>query len=186
MGIIKVENIRVFAHHGCLNEETKIGSDYRVDLEVKANLNKSAKTDDLNDTVDYVLLKIDVERSSATPGQITTEIFKQTANTEVLMLDGEETVIGGLFINEDISTRRGIPFLKDLPWWVFGIRYLTGYDSESTTKKEVVILIKTEIIPTLKERVTMDKGNPIKDEIKNSNAFMEKYKFKNKSDDSED
>jgi type II/III secretion system protein len=138
------------------------------------------------DGVDYVLLKIDVERSSATPGQITTEIFKQTANTEVLMLDGEETVIGGLFINEDISTRRGIPFLKDLPWWVFGIRYLTGYDSESTTKKEVVILIKTEIIPTLKERVTMDKGNPIKDEIKNSNAFMEKYKFKNKSDDSED
>jgi type IV pilus assembly protein PilQ len=138
------------------------------------------------DGVDYVLLKIDVERSSATPGQITTEIFKQTANTEVLMLDGEETVIGGLFINEDISTRRGIPFLKDLPWWVFGIRYLTGYDSESTTKKEVVILIKTEIIPTLKERVTMDKGNPIKDEIKNTNAFLEKYKFKNKSDDSED
>lgn len=138
------------------------------------------------DGVDYVLLKIDVERSSATPGQITTEIFKQTANTEVLMLDGEETVIGGLFINEDISTRRGIPFLKDLPWWVFGIRYLTGYDSESTTKKEVVILIKTEIIPTLKERVTMDKGNPVKDEIKNTNAFLEKYKFKNKSDDSED
>lgn len=138
------------------------------------------------DGVDYVLLKIDVERSSATPGQITTEIFKQTANTEVLMLDGEETVIGGLFINEDISTRRGIPFLKDLPWWVFGIRYLTGYDSESTTKKEVVILIKTEIIPTLKERVTMEKGNPVKDEIKNTNAFLEKYKFKNKSDDSED
>ena len=38
MGIIKIENIRVFAHHGCLREETKIGSDYRVDLEIKANL----------------------------------------------------------------------------------------------------------------------------------------------------
>jgi dihydroneopterin aldolase len=24
MGIIKVENIRVFAYHGCLKEETKI------------------------------------------------------------------------------------------------------------------------------------------------------------------
>ena len=37
MGIIKLENIRVFANHGCLKEETTIGSDYRVDLEVEAN-----------------------------------------------------------------------------------------------------------------------------------------------------
>ena len=56
MGIIKVENIRVFANHGCLTEETKIGSDYRVDLEVKANLQPSAKSDLLSDTVDYVFL----------------------------------------------------------------------------------------------------------------------------------
>lgn len=56
MGVIKVENIRVFAYHGCLKEETKIGSDYRVDLEVKADLQPSAKTDKLQDTVDYVLL----------------------------------------------------------------------------------------------------------------------------------
>ena len=56
MGIIKVENIRVFAYHGCLKEETKIGSDYRVDLKVKANLQTSAKTDKLSDTVDYVFL----------------------------------------------------------------------------------------------------------------------------------
>ena len=48
MGIIKLENIRVFAHHGCLTEETKIGSDYRVDLKVKVNLQPSAITDKLN------------------------------------------------------------------------------------------------------------------------------------------
>ena len=62
MGIIKVENIRVFSYHGCLKEETKIGSDYRVDLEVKADLSASAVSDQLSDTVDYVLLnKIVVE-----------------------------------------------------------------------------------------------------------------------------
>ena len=62
MGIIKVENIRVFSYHGCLKEETKIGSDYRVDLEVKADLRISAVSDQLSDTVDYVLLnKIVVE-----------------------------------------------------------------------------------------------------------------------------
>lgn len=56
MGTIKVENIRVFAHHGCLKEETKIGSDYRVDLEIKADLQTSANSDLLSDTVDYVFL----------------------------------------------------------------------------------------------------------------------------------
>ncbi|WP_320814228.1 dihydroneopterin aldolase [Flavobacterium sp.] len=56
MGTIKLKNIRTFSYHGCLVEEGKIGSDYRVDLEIKTDLKLSAKTDDLNDTVDYVLL----------------------------------------------------------------------------------------------------------------------------------
>jgi dihydroneopterin aldolase len=62
MGIIKLQNIRTFSYHGCLVEEEKIGSDYRVDLEVKTDLRKSSQSDELSDTVDYVLLnKIVVE-----------------------------------------------------------------------------------------------------------------------------
>lgn len=56
MGTIKLQNIRTFSFHGCLEEEAKIGSDYRVDLEIKTDLRKSSITDDLKDTVDYVLL----------------------------------------------------------------------------------------------------------------------------------
>ena len=56
MGIIKLKNIRTYSYHGCLLEEGKIGSDYAVDLEVKTDLRKSAVSDDLKDTVDYVLL----------------------------------------------------------------------------------------------------------------------------------
>lgn len=70
MGTIKVENIRVFAHHGCLSEETKIGSDYRVDLEVKANLQPSAVSDKLSDTVDYVLLNRIVKQEMAIPSHL--------------------------------------------------------------------------------------------------------------------
>lgn len=62
MGKIILKNIRTFSFHGCLEEEGKIGSDYTIDLEVKSDLRKSALTDDLNDTVDYVHLnKIVVE-----------------------------------------------------------------------------------------------------------------------------
>lgn len=70
MGIIKVENIRVFANHGCLKEETAIGSDYRVDVVVNADLSKSSKTDNLNDTVDYVFLNKVVREEMAKPSKL--------------------------------------------------------------------------------------------------------------------
>lgn len=56
LGTIQVNNIKIFTNHGCLDEEAKIGSEYRIDIEVKANLTQSAKTDELSDTVDYVHL----------------------------------------------------------------------------------------------------------------------------------
>ena len=77
MGIIKVENIRVFAYHGCLKEETKIGSDYRVDLEVKADLQTSAVTDKLTDTVDYVLLNKIVKQEMEKPSHLLETVAKR-------------------------------------------------------------------------------------------------------------
>ncbi len=77
MGIIKVENIRVFAYHGCLKEETKIGSDYRVDLEVKADLQASAVTDKLSDTVDYVFLNKIVKEEMEKPSHLLETVAKR-------------------------------------------------------------------------------------------------------------
>ncbi|TCK67839.1 dihydroneopterin aldolase [Winogradskyella wandonensis] len=80
MGIIKVENIRVFAYHGCLSEETKIGSEYRVDLKVKANLKTSANTDELKDTVDYVFLNKVVREEMAQPSKLLETVAKRILN----------------------------------------------------------------------------------------------------------
>ncbi|MEP5256005.1 MAG: dihydroneopterin aldolase [Winogradskyella arenosi] len=77
MGKIKVENIRVFANHGCLKEETAIGSDYRVDLVIKANLKTSAVSDELNDTVDYVLLNKVVREEMAIPSKLLETVAKR-------------------------------------------------------------------------------------------------------------
>ena len=65
MGTIKISNIKVYAYHGCLVEEGKIGSDYRIDLSVKADLKNSAETDHLSDTVDYVHLNKIVKEEMA-------------------------------------------------------------------------------------------------------------------------
>jgi dihydroneopterin aldolase len=56
MGNIRLKNIRTFSYHGCLEEESKIGSEYAIDLEIKTDLRKSSVSDKLEDTVDYVLL----------------------------------------------------------------------------------------------------------------------------------
>ncbi|WP_298532235.1 dihydroneopterin aldolase [uncultured Algibacter sp.] len=80
MGIIKVENIRVFAFHGCLKEETKIGSDYSVSLKVKADLQTSAKSDKLNDTVDYVFLNRIIKEEMATPSALLETVAKRILN----------------------------------------------------------------------------------------------------------
>jgi general secretion pathway protein D len=134
--------------------------------------------------IDYVLLNIGVERSSFTSSDVTTTINKTSAATQVLMLNGEETVIGGLFNNEETVSRNGIPFLKDLPWWVFGIRYLTGYDQTTTVKKELVILLKTELIPTLQERFeNPNAGNLLGQEREQGNNRIKYYKFNEGSGD---
>jgi len=139
------------------------------------------------DGIDYVLLKLKVERSSAIPGELSTEIRKTQATTSVLLLDGEETAIGGLIVNEEAIERRGIPFLRDLPWWVLGIRYLTGFDSKEVAKKEIIMLIKAEILPSLKERLSRQKDDTIlKKEIEKNDADLEKYKSNLKKENQEE
>ena len=54
MGLITVEAIRVFAHHGHLPEEAVLGGHFIVNVLVEADTAEVEKTDDLNDTVDYV------------------------------------------------------------------------------------------------------------------------------------
>ena len=70
MGYISLTNIRTYSFHGCLDEEEKIGSEYRVDISVKANLGISAESDKLADTVDYVLLNKIVKKEMAIPSKL--------------------------------------------------------------------------------------------------------------------
>ena len=80
MGIIKVTNIKLYAFHGCLDEEAAIGSPYRIDVSVKADLKKSAKTDDLSDTVDYVHLNKIVKEEMAIRSKLLEEVANRILN----------------------------------------------------------------------------------------------------------
>ena len=50
---IIISGIKIFAQHGCLKEEGKIGTYYIVDVSIKTDIKKAAETDELQDTVNY-------------------------------------------------------------------------------------------------------------------------------------
>ncbi|MEL1242355.1 dihydroneopterin aldolase [Flavobacterium flavipallidum] len=82
MQTIKLKNIRTFSYHGCLVEEGKIGSEYTVDLEIKADLQKSTQSDELADTVDYVHLNKIVVEEMAIRSQLLEHVAKRI-NTRI-------------------------------------------------------------------------------------------------------
>lgn len=53
MGKIFVDKLKVFAHHGVLEKETRNGQFFYVSLEIETDFCKAAKSDDLSETVDY-------------------------------------------------------------------------------------------------------------------------------------
>ncbi|HWP81490.1 MAG TPA: type II and III secretion system protein [Bacteroidota bacterium] len=104
--------------------------------------------------LEFIDLTLKVERSSVVPGAVTTIINKSQASSKLLLLDKEEAYVGGLYVNEETQQRQGIPILKDLPWWFFGLRYLFGSDAVRTARKELIVLIKAEMVPFIEERVS--------------------------------
>lgn len=102
---------------------------------------------------ELIHLVLSIERSSGSPGAVSTIINRSMSNTEVVLYDGEETVIAGLYDTDETRSRGGIPILKDLPWWVFGIRYLTGFYQYERKERELLILIKAEIVDNALNRL---------------------------------
>ncbi|HWY98494.1 MAG TPA: dihydroneopterin aldolase [Bacteroidia bacterium] len=54
MDTINVRGIHLRAHHGCMEEEAKIGGDYVVNVQLKGDFSVAAKGDKLSDAADYV------------------------------------------------------------------------------------------------------------------------------------
>tara|TARA_R110002012_G_scaffold253330_1_gene432338 strand:+ start:1084 stop:1440 length:357 start_codon:yes stop_codon:yes gene_type:complete len=77
MGKIKLSTIKVYAYHGCLREESIIGSDYSVDVELVADLTKASITDELKDTVDYVLINHIVKEEMAIKSKLLEHVAKR-------------------------------------------------------------------------------------------------------------
>ncbi len=53
MGLIEIENMEFFAHHGCYPEERVIGTRFLVNLSIQTDLEPASKSDSIDDTLNY-------------------------------------------------------------------------------------------------------------------------------------
>lgn len=82
MGLIEVNGIRVYAYHGCLDEEARIGGHFVVDVCVEGDFSAAEHSDDLGNTVDY--------------GRVTAIVREQMAVRSKLIEHAAFRVLGAL------------------------------------------------------------------------------------------
>ena len=77
------------------------------------------------------------------------DISTEELTTSVTVQDGSAVVLGGLITEDTGKTKDGIPVLSRIP----GIGRLFGFDSETKSRSELIIMIRPQIIPSTDEMV---------------------------------
>ncbi len=77
---IEVNGIKLYAYHGCLPEEGKIGGHYLVDVSVDTDFVKATQTDDLSKTVDYVSINAIVKEEMAIRSKLIEHVGQRIVN----------------------------------------------------------------------------------------------------------
>lgn len=88
-----------------------------------------------------IIMKIDAKNDAPGTGSPPPINTKQ-ATTELLLKDGETTVIGGIFVDSDQEGDEGVPYLMDIPF----IGSLFKSNAKSKTKTELLIFITPRIL----------------------------------------
>ena len=87
---IAIEGIELYAYHGCLEEEAKIGGHYTVDVFLETDFSAAAETDDLKQTVDYCsiynLVKAEMAHRSKLIEHVCKRIFDRIKTTHPSVL----------------------------------------------------------------------------------------------------
>ncbi len=91
-----------------------------------------------------IMMTIHAENSSAqlASSDVGFIFNKQRADNTLMVPDGETAVIGGLTITEITKSRRGVPYLMDLPY----IGRLFSTNRRNEQKRDLVILISPHIL----------------------------------------
>jgi type IV pilus assembly protein PilQ len=105
--------------------------------------------DEVGNVVEFVHLEVDVEQSAAQLTGIGLQIDKNQGTTDVLLADGEQVLLGGLYSTEETFSHRGVPLLKDIPL----LGYFFGVRTRSVTERELIIVLQASVVDPISDRV---------------------------------
>jgi type IV pilus assembly protein PilQ len=118
------------------NVETKF-VEAALSLEVTPHINA-------NGTISMSIVAKNDSMGDAVGSSDAPAINTKEATTEMLLRDGETTVIGGIFVDTDNDSDAGVPFLMDIP--AIGKFFKTN--SKTKTKTELLVFITPRIMAT--------------------------------------
>ncbi|MBT8236399.1 MAG: dihydroneopterin aldolase [Bacteroidia bacterium] len=107
MGTIQLKTIQIYAFHGCLPEERKIGSEYTVDVVLELDLERASNSDLLSDTLDYVQAYRIVKEEMTIPSDLLEHVagrilnrfldeFEQLARATVTVVKVNPPIMGNV------------------------------------------------------------------------------------------
>jgi dihydroneopterin aldolase len=77
---IYLKNVRCYCFHGCLKEESIIGSEYLVNLWAKGALGQASLTDKIDDAIDYVFLNKVIVEEMSIPSKLLETVAERILN----------------------------------------------------------------------------------------------------------
>ena len=67
---IVIEGLRLYAYHGVMEQERKVGAYFIVDAEVTADFSHAMQTDDLSGTISYADIFDTIKKEMAVPSKL--------------------------------------------------------------------------------------------------------------------
>lgn len=77
---IIIEDLKIYAYHGVLPEENKVGTYYLINAEIHANLWQAAETDNLEHTINYAEINEIIHQEMSIPSQLLENVIHRIFN----------------------------------------------------------------------------------------------------------
>lgn len=91
--VVFIKNMRFHAHHGVMEQERCVGGDFLVSVEVKANIQKAFRTDNVGDTINYAAMYKIVKKEMSTPSDLLEHVAARIAETIMQEFDNASEVM---------------------------------------------------------------------------------------------
>lgn len=92
MGVISINGMRFYAHHGCFEQERAIGTHFRVDLSLVVDTSKAEVSDNIEDTVNYLEVYQAVKREMEKPSNLLEHVARRVGEAVLAQFAMAESV----------------------------------------------------------------------------------------------